>query len=202
MAEQYFTENPTVAHDEHQVNYHLDNINLNLTTDAGVFSKLRVDYGSGVLIKQMLMQNPVEGKILDMGCGYGPIGLFAAKKWHNRIIDMVDVNERAMNLTRKNAQINHVQNITVFASDGYSNVNDNYAMIVTNPPIRAGKKVWSAILRDAPKHLKDNGILLVVIQKKQGEPSARKIMNEQFGNCEILTRDKGYYILKSVKGKA
>ncbi len=79
MAEQYFTENPTVAHDERQIRYNLEGINLNLTTDAGVFSKSRVDYGSGVLIKQMLSQDLVAGKVLDLGCGYGPIGLFAAK---------------------------------------------------------------------------------------------------------------------------
>lgn len=199
MAEQYFTENPTVDHDEHQVNYHLNGINLNLTTDAGVFSKNRVDYGSGVLIEQMLDQDLPGGNILDVGCGYGPIGLFAAKKWPDRQVDMVDVNERAMDLARRNAAANGAGNANIFASDRYQAVTGQYAMIVTNPPIRAGKAIWSSILSEAKEHLLDRGILLVVIQKKQGAPSAKKLMVASFGNCEILTRDKGYYILKSVK---
>ncbi len=199
MAEQYFTENPTVDHDEHQVNYHLNGINLNLTTDAGVFSKNRVDYGSGVLIEQMLDQDLPGGNILDVGCGYGPIGLFAAKKWPDRQVDMVDVNERAMDLARRNAAANGAGNVNIFASDRYQAVTGQYAMIVTNPPIRAGKAIWSSILSEAKEHLLGGGILLVVIQKKQGAPSAKKLMVASFGNCEILTRDKGYYILKSVK---
>ena len=199
MAEQYFTENPTVDHDEHQVNYHLNGINLNLTTDAGVFSKNRVDYGSGVLIEQMLEQDLPGGNILDVGCGYGPIGLFAAKKWPDRQVDMVDVNERAMDLARRNAAANGAGNVNIFASDRYQAVTGQYAMIVTNPPIRAGKAIWSSILTEAKDHLTDGGILLVVIQKKQGAPSAKKLMAASLGNCEILTRDKGYYILKSVK---
>lgn len=199
MAEQYFTENPTVDHDEHQVNYHLGGINLNLTTDAGVFSKNRVDYGSGVLIEQMLDQDLPGGNILDVGCGYGPIGLFAAKKWPDRQVDMVDVNERAMDLARRNAAANGAGNVNIFASDRYQEVPGQYAMIVTNPPIRAGKAIWSSILAEAKEHLLDGGILLVVIQKKQGAPSAKKLMAASLGNCEILTRDKGYYILKSVK---
>lgn len=199
MAEQYFTENPTVDHDEHHVNYHLNGINLNLTTDAGVFSKNRVDYGSGVLIEQMLDQDLPGGNILDVGCGYGPIGLFAAKKWPDRQVDMVDVNERAMDLARRNAAANGAGNVDIFASDRYQEVSGQYAMIVTNPPIRAGKAIWSSILSEAKEHLTDGGILLVVIQKKQGAPSAKKLMAASLGNCEILTRDKGYYILKSVK---
>lgn len=199
MAEQYFTENPTVDHDEHHVNYHLDGINLNLTTDAGVFSKNRVDYGSGVLIEQMLDQDLPGGNILDVGCGYGPIGLFAAKKWPDRQVDMVDINERAMDLARRNAAANGAGNVNIFASDRYQEVSGQYAMIVTNPPIRAGKVIWSSILSEAKEHLTDGGILLVVIQKKQGAPSAKKLMAASLGNCEILTRDKGYYILKSVK---
>ncbi|MGM9905502.1 class I SAM-dependent methyltransferase [Lactobacillus sp.] len=199
MAEQYFTENPTASHDEHHVNYHLNGINLNLTTDAGVFSKNRVDYGSGVLIEQMLDQDLPGGNILDVGCGYGPIGLFAAKKWPDRQVDMVDVNERAMDLARRNAAANGAGNVNIFASDRYQEVAGQYAMIVTNPPIRAGKAIWSSILSEAKDHLLEGGILLVVIQKKQGAPSAKKLMAASFGNCEILTRDKGYYILKSVK---
>lgn len=199
MAEQYFTENPNTKHDLRVIDYHLAGIDLKLTTDAGVFSKNRVDYGSGVLIRNMLEENPVSGNILDVGCGYGPIGLFAAKKWPDRQVDMVDVNERAMDLARKNAEVNGVTNVNIFASSVYENVDQQYAMILTNPPIRAGKNIVSEILEKSYEHLLVGGKLLVVIQKKQGAPSAKKLMETTFGNCEIVERDKGYYILRSVK---
>lgn len=199
MAEQYFTENPNTKHDLRVIDHHLAGIDLKLTTDAGVFSKNRVDYGSGVLIRNMLEENPVSGNILDVGCGYGPIGLFAAKKWPDRQVDMVDVNERAMDLARKNAEVNGVTNVNIFASSVYENVDKQYAMILTNPPIRAGKNIVSEILEKSYEHLLVGGKLLVVIQKKQGAPSAKKLMETTFGNCEIVERDKGYYILRSVK---
>ncbi|KRL91216.1 class I SAM-dependent methyltransferase [Lactobacillus kalixensis] len=200
MANQmYFAENPEAKHDEHVVDYHVNGIDLKFNTDAGVFSKMRVDYGSGVLIKAMQGQVFPKDGILDVGTGYGPIGLFAAKFWPDQIVDMVDVNERGLALAKKNAELNHVDNVNIFSSDIYAQVDKQYGLILTNPPIRAGKKVVSKILSEAKSHLVQNGLILVVIQKKQGEPSARKLLTETFGNCEILTRDKGYYILKAVK---
>lgn len=136
--------------------------------------------------------------ILDVGTGYGPIGLFAAKFWPDQVVDMIDVNERGLDLAKRNAQLNHIDNVNIYASDIYSQVDKRYGLILTNPPIRAGKKVVSTILAEAKNHLVKAGVLLVVIQKKQGEPSARKLMEATFGNCEIVTRDKGYYILKAI----
>lgn len=195
----YFATDPTVKHDEHVIDYHVDNVDLKFTTDAGVFSKMRVDYGSGVLIKAMKNVAFPQDSILDVGTGYGPIGLFAAKFWPDKTVDMVDVNERGLNLAKQNAQVNHIKNVNIYSSDCYARVDNKYGLVLTNPPIRAGKKVVSEIIAGANNHLVDQGVLLVVIQKKQGEPSARKLMLETYGNCEIVTRDKGYYILKSVK---
>lgn len=197
----YFATDPTAKHDERIIDYHVDNINLKFTTDAGVFSKLRIDYGSGVLIKTMKEQSFPNMGILDVGTGYGPIGLFAAKFWPKQEVEMVDVNERALNLAKRNAALNHITNINIHSSDIYEQIDlaKNYGLILTNPPIRAGKKVVDEILTGAKEHLVEGGILLVVIQKKQGAPSARKLMEKTYGNCEILARDKGYYILKSVK---
>lgn len=196
----YFATDPTAKHDEHVVDYHVGDIDLKFTTDAGVFSKMRVDYGSGVLIKAMQEVEFPERNILDVGTGYGPIGLFAAKFWPKQKVEMVDVNERGLALAQKNAAYNQIENVDIHSSDVYSDIHgQSFGLIVTNPPIRAGKKVVSAIIAEAKEHLTDGGVLLIVIQKKQGEPSARKLMQETYGNCEILTRDKGYYILKAVK---
>lgn len=200
MAEQYFTHNPSAAHDERVIDYHLEQIDLKFTTDSGVFSKNRVDYGSGVLIKTMKdVAFPAKG-ILDLGCGYGPIGLFAAKFWPDQTVEMVDVNERSLALAQNNARTNGITNVNIHQSNVYDQLaGKNYGLILTNPPIRAGKQVVSAMLAGANDHLVDGGMILVVIQKKQGEPSARKLLTATFGNCEILARDKGYYILKAVK---
>ena len=197
----YFATDPTAKHDEHVVDYHVDNVDLKFTTDAGVFSKMRVDYGSGVLIKAMKEVAFPADNILDVGTGYGPIGLFAAKFWPDQEVDMVDVNERGLNLARENAKVNNIKNVNIYTSDCYAQVDNDktFALILPNPTIRAGKKVVNEILMGANEHLVSGGVLLVVIQKKQGEPSARKNMLNTYGNCEILTRDKGYYILKSTK---
>ena len=197
----YYAENPTSQHDEHVVDYRVNDIDLKFTTDAGVFSKMRVDYGSGVLIKKMADVNFPSNNILDVGTGYGPLGLFAAKFWPTQTVEMVDVNQRGLDLAKKNAELNHIDNVAIFVSDVYSNIapEKKYGLIVTNPPIRAGKTVVSNILSGAKSHLVGGGVLLVVIQKKQGEPSARKLLTKTFGNCTILKRDKGYYVLQAVK---
>ena len=196
----YFAENPTSQHDEHIIDYQVNGIDLKFTTDAGVFSKLRVDYGSGVLIKKMLDVDFPQNNILDVGTGYGPIGLFAAKFWPKQTVEMIDVNQRGLDLAKKNAELNHIDNVAIFSSDVYSHISSakKYGLILTNPPIRAGKEVVSNILSGAKNHLVTDGVLLVVIQKKQGEPSARKLLTKTFGNCTILKRDKGYYVLQAV----
>lgn len=196
----YYAANPTAKHDEHIIDYQINNIDLKFTTDAGVFSKMRVDYGSGVLIKQMTEVDFPSSNILDVGAGYGPIGLFAAKFWPEQTVDLVDVNERGLNLAAQNAEVNGITNVNIYKSDVYDEVPSErkFGLIVTNPPIRAGKRVVSSILAGAKDHLVEDGVLLVVIQKKQGEPSARKLLKEIFGNCTILIRDKGYYVLQAV----
>ncbi|MFD1123997.1 class I SAM-dependent methyltransferase [Lentilactobacillus raoultii] len=195
----YYSTHPDVESEPITWEYTLLGRNFVFTSDNGVFSKHRVDYGSRVLIANFDYHDLPAGKILDMGTGYGPIGLAIAMVQPKRTVDMVDVNEIALALAVKNAQVNHLDNVHIFASDVYSNITDDYAAIVTNPPVRAGKKVVDAMISGAIDHLKPTGTLTVVLQKKQGAPSTKKLMTRLFGNCEIVKRDKGYYILKSVK---
>ncbi len=110
------------------------------TSDNGVFSKHTVDYGSRILVNHINYSIIPAGKILDLGTGYGPIGIAIAKAFPNRHVDMVDVNELALSLAKKNAADNQVDNVTIFSSDVYQQIDDQYAAIVTNPPVRAGKK--------------------------------------------------------------
>lgn len=193
----YFAVAPDAKHDIHEINYQISNTNLHFLTDAGVFSKMRVDYGSTVLIKAMQTVPFPSQNVLDVGTGYGPIGLFAAKFWPDQTVDMIDVNTRGLELAKQNAEKNAISNVNIYSSDCYDQVVGKFGLILTNPPIRAGKKVVSKIIAEAKNHLVEDGKLLVVIQKKQGEPSARKLMESVYGNCTILTRDKGYYILQA-----
>ncbi|MEB7765395.1 class I SAM-dependent methyltransferase [Staphylococcus pseudoxylosus] len=199
----YYDENPEVESDESLFTYSYDNHNLELVTDAGVFSKGKIDFGSDLLVKTFLKTYPPgpTKNIIDVGCGYGPIGLMIAKVSPHHEVTMVDVNQRALNLSRKNKKRNRIDNVKVKESDGLSQVEDNtYDFVLTNPPIRAGKEVVHRILEDAYVKLKLDGELFVVIQKKQGMPSAKKKMQDTFDNVEVLEKSKGYYILRSVKG--
>ncbi len=197
MTEHYYSSNPSIKSDKKEWSFTLRNEVFHFVVDRGVFSLKEVDFGSRLLIEGF-EEPKVEGKILDVGCGYGPIGLSISKST-DREVDMVDVNERAIELSKENALKNKVDKVSVFMSDMYENVNGTYAAILTNPPIRAGKKVVHTILTEAYDHLVVGGELWVVIQKKQGAPSAIEKLNEVFGSSEVVEKKKGYYLIKSVK---
>ena len=191
----YFDVNPDAAHDIHDLAVVLLGQKMNFYTDAGVFSKKMIDYGSQVLLSSLDFQ---EGEsVLDVGCGYGPIGLSLAKV-QGVTVTMVDVNERALDLAKKNANRNGVE-AQIFSSDVYEAVVVVFDHVISNPPIRAGKKVVHQVITGSFEHLKPGGDLTIVIQKKQGAPSAKAKMEDSFGNCEIVKKDKGYYILRSEK---
>lgn len=191
----YFT-NDEVTSEPEVFTYTYQGRDYTFHSDAGVFSKHFVDYGTRVLLNTIDVKNAKS--LLDVGCGYGPIGLSLKGSNDDLAVEMVDVNLRALDLAKQNAVENNLD-VHIYESDAYQNVCGSYDLIVTNPPIRAGKKVVSQILSGSFEHLNEQGRLVVVIQKKQGAPSAKKLMMETFGNCDILKRDKGYYILQSVK---
>lgn len=196
--EMYFTANPNSEHHFQNFDFELLGNNLHFTTDSGVFSKSTVDFGTRTMLDALDKTTLTDGKVLDLGAGYGPVGIAIAKKYQ-RQVDMVDVNERALALARQNAVNNGVdQLVSVFQSDIYQQVTDKYALILTNPPIRAGKEVVTAMLQEAVQHLVPGGKLIAVLQKKQGAPSAQKNMAAVFGNAEVIAKNKGYYILESI----
>ncbi len=197
MTKMYYAENPDSAHDIHELKVTLLGQSFTFLTDSGVFSKKMVDYGSQVLLNTLDFE---KGKILlDLGCGYGPLGISLAKVQGVKPT-MVDINNRAIDLAKRNAQKNGVE-ADIFQSNIYEKVNGTFDYIISNPPIRAGKQVVHTIISESINYLKVGGNLTIVIQKKQGAPSAKAKMEEVFGNVEILKRDKGYYILRSKKTK-
>ncbi len=198
MSEHYYSNRPTVEHDEREFEFQLRGQTLKFKTDTGVFSRDRIDYGSVVLIEEM--QIGETDHVLDMGCGYGPIGLVAARLASKGRVTMVDVNERAVSLARSNANRNGIQNVEVVQSFLFENLgNRSFDVILTNPPIRAGKQTVHQIFEEAYPHLRESGSLWVVIQKKQGAPSAMSKLEELFPTVVKVTQDKGYWIIKATK---
>lgn len=200
MTNHYYFDQPMNTHNFEQWSFALKGRMFQFVTDSGVFSRKTVDYGSRILIDAFNWEEiPKEGCILDVGCGYGPIGLSIAYASH-RFIEMVDINRRAVELAKVNANQNQIKEVSIHQSNIYEDLDlEVYAAVVSNPPIRAGKKVVHKILTEAYVRLMMGGTLTIVIRKKQGAPSAQKKMQEIFGNAEIITKDKGYYIIKSVK---
>lgn len=194
----YYTNNVDLKSQETRIPFTYRKHQITFVSDFGVFSKERVDYGSRVLLECMDITKE-QNSLLDVGCGYGTLGISLKKEYPWLHVDMIDVNERAVHLANESILCNGVEDIRAYVSHIYDNVTDLFDVIVSNPPIRAGKKVVFEILEKAYEHLNDHGELIIVIQKKQGAPSAKKKMEEVFGNCEILKRDKGYFILKAVK---
>ena len=163
-------------------------------TDNGVFSKDGLDFGSRLLLETIPLEE-VGGKVLDMGCGYGVFGI-TLNKILSCSVDMVDVNLRALHLSEINAKENRCSNVRIFESFTYSNIDSKYTSIVTNPPIRAGKKVVYDIVMNAKDHLEVDGKLFVVIRKEQGAKSLIKDLQENGYNVDILEKKGGFFILK------
>ena len=162
-------------------------------TDNGVFSKDGLDFGSRLLLESIPLEE-VGGKVLDMGCGYGVFGI-VLNKVTSCEVDMVDVNLRAMHLAEINAKENRCIGVNVFESNCYEKVNSKYSCVITNPPIRAGKKVVYDIVMNARDYLEENGHLFLVIRKEQGAKSLIVDL-EKLYTVEVLNKKKGFFILK------
>ncbi len=198
MSDHYYSNKPTAAHDRKTWDAMLRGQTLRFVSDAGVFAKGCVDFGSRTLIEAMDI--PEDAEVLDVGCGYGPIGLTAARLASRGHVMMIDVNSRAVELAKENAAANGVNNVTIAESDLFSAVGERqFDVVLTNPPIRAGKATVHAIFEGAYERLRSGGSLWVVIQKKQGAPSAKEKLESLFAQVEEVTKDKGYRIYKAVK---
>lgn len=195
---QYFENNENLKSKKRIISFELDGNIYSFISDNGVFSKSEIDYGSIALLKQILKQN-ISGNFLDIGCGYGTIGLVLAKNKPESSFTLIDINSRACMLATENMKKMKLENVKVLESDIFENIAENFDCIVTNPPIRAGKKVIYSIFEQSYHHLKQNGSLFLVIRKSHGAESAQKYISSVFNNCTLLKRDKGFYIYQAIK---
>ena len=198
--EHYYSADPTVKSDERKIEYEIAGNKFVFISDNGVFSKNHVDIATSFLMKTIYEE--INGDVLDVGCGYGVIGIMAAKNENVKSVTMLDINHRALELCKRNSEKNKVDSkVKIIESNGFENVKDKYDTIITNPPIRAGKSVIYKMYEDAKNHLKDGGALYLVINKKHGAPSTIMFLNTLFGNCEVLDKKTGFNVIKCVKEK-
>lgn len=198
MADHYYTVNPNSAHDEWQIKATVFGNELSFTTDAGVFSRDGLDKGTEIMLNAL---PTLSGRILDLGCGWGAVGVSLGKKYPDLEILMTDINQRAADLSRRNLAANGVKNAQVVQGDGYENVTGEFDAVITNPPIRAGKAVIYGMFADALKFLKPGGSLFIVIRKQQGAPSAVKYLQTLYGEVETIDRGAGFHVIQAVKGE-
>ena len=194
----YFTNDNNLKSNKKTIDIVFDNKKISLYTDNGVFSKEHFDYGSRLLITNFIKENK-GGRVLDLGCGYGIIGIILSDN-KNLFIDMVDVNKRAIQLSQENLKLNKIENANCFESDIYSNVKDKYDYIITNPPIRAGKEIIRKFLFEASNHLEENGEVWFVMRKDHGVKSMIKELEKKY-LVKIIDKDKGFYIVQLKKTK-
>ncbi len=190
--EHYFTNNNNLKSCLRTIIYKRGEDIMKFTSDLGVFSKDKVDFGSNLLIDTYIEKGRSNIDLLDVGCGYGIIGITLAKYMHTSST-LIDINKRAIHLTSMNIKNNGVDAKT-FESNIYANVTDKYDVIITNPPIRTGKKTVLEFLIGASNHLKKNGELWFVIRKDQGAKSIIKNLEATY-KVEILEKSKGFFII-------
>ncbi|MGE5606560.1 MAG: class I SAM-dependent methyltransferase [Bacteroidota bacterium] len=198
-SEHYYSNKPTSAHNYQEFEARIRDVKLKLITDAGIFSKDRLDPGTKLLIEALPL-DPNLKKVFDLGCGYGPIGLTIAKLLPGSTIYMSDINERAVELGIKNAQLNGITNVVIKPGDGFEAFSDEkFDLIVTNPPIRAGKQIIYGLIDQAYQALNNGGRLVLVIKTKHGAKSMEAKLNSVFKEVTELEKGGGYRVYGSRK---
>lgn len=191
----YFTNDPSLKKEEKTTSAIIRGQKYSFITDNGVFAKKGLDFGTRALLETLPLEK-IQGRVLDFGCGYGPIAIFLKKNCDVQV-DAIDINERSLHLTVENAKLNRVE-IHSFISNQYEKVEGLYDFIVTNPPIRVGKKILYEILFKAKEYLKDKGELWLVIHKDQG---AKSLVHDLTSTYQVEVKDKvkGFFIICCTK---
>ncbi|MBR0219919.1 MAG: class I SAM-dependent methyltransferase [Clostridia bacterium] len=198
MNDHYFSASPTSEHRYAEAEYVYRGETLRFLTDAGVFSRGEVDFGTDVLLRAL--PEEMAGRVLDLGCGWGAVGASVGKKYPACRIVMSDVNERALALAAKNAAANGVQAETA-QSDGLEQVEGPFDYILTNPPIRAGKQVIYRLFAESAQKLSPEGALYIVIRKQQGAESAVKYLKTIFQQVDTVDKSGGFWVIRCREGK-
>ena len=171
---------------------------FNFYTSHSVFSKKRIDPGTKLLIETMIL--PKKGIILDLGCGYGAIGIVAASINRKLKVIMTDINSRSIELVKLNLKKNRVANAHVRKGNLYEPVKDlAFNAILLNPPISAGMELVKTMILEAPEKLTNQGLFQMVVRSKIGANIFPKLFQKSFGNFKVISRAAGYRVLVGKK---
>ena len=192
---QYFDNDNNIKSERKIITFNIFDKDFKCYTDNGVFAKDKFDYGTRLLLESIKF-NKSNAKVLDLGCGYGVVGIVLKTMYPDFIIDMVDINKRSVKLSKDNIKLNKLD-CNVFVSDIYDNIDTKYDYIITNPPIRAGKYFVRRFLFDSYKYLNDDGEIWFVMRKNHGVKSIIDEIDERF-KYEIVDKDKGFYIVRMI----
>jgi 16S rRNA (guanine1207-N2)-methyltransferase len=192
----YFSSNPKTDDKFGLIKAKLCGRNFEFLTSSSVFSKKKIDSGSNLLIESMVL--PKEGKILDIGCGYGAVGIAAAKFNPKLQVTMSDINARAVNLAKKNVALNKVAAQVLYGYLYEPVEGTKFDCILSNPPVSAGMDTVKAIITEAPNVLAPNGSLQMVVLSKIGAKLLPDLFKETFGHFEVLSRESGYRVLMGI----
>ena len=194
---QYFENDNTIISEPRVVTCWVGEHFLQLMTDHGVFSYGEIDDASLKLVKYC---NGLRGNVLDLGCGYGFIGIYLKKKYPEINLYQTDINERAINLCRINCDKNEISS-TIILSDAFSNIDLMFDNIILNPPVHAGKDICYRLIEESYNHLNEEGSLYIVIRKKHGAESYIKFFDENEYDYLLLDKKNGIYVICVTKGK-
>ncbi len=195
----YFTDNRDLPSNRREITYFFQGREYQFITDDGVFSKSEVDYGTHTLLKAAAEEDPLSGRVLDMGCGYGVIGIVLKGMNPDLDVTVSDVNQRALELAKLNSERNHAP-VTAVYSDGLEGLSgEMFSAVLTNPPIRTGKKTVYRMFEEAHAHLADGGRFYAVIRRNQGAESAMNKLAELYGSCDLIDRSRGYWVLRCIR---
>ena len=204
---QYFEKDPETKSKRKTVDYRINGMNFRFLTDTAVFSRDSVDRGTDILLHAVIKDIKKRGpgrdeSLLDLGCGWGVVGIVMKSVFTLFDVTCVDINSRAVALARENSKTNPASPDQILESDILENIPEDklFDTVITNPPVRAGKKTVFAFYEQAFAHLKDGGAIYVVLQRKQGSDSTGKKLIELYGNCETIDIEGGYHVMKSVRG--
>lgn len=190
-------EKPDSQHNRKEFSFRFFDYLFRFYSDASVFSKDHVDLGTITLLEYVKGLKLDNCQCLDLGCGYGVISIILKKIFPTALVTGVDINSRAVNLAIENAIANDV-NVDFKINDGLSNL-DKYDYIITNPPIRAGKKVIYSWFEMATNYLVDNGCLILVMRKEHGLKSALKFCLQYYSYVDIVYKNKGFFVVLAKK---
>ena len=191
----YFENDDSLPKDRKEISFRFLGAVYTFRTMAGVFSKSDLDYGTRVLLETVFSEG-IQGSMLDLGTGFGPVGVLTKLHFPKTRVTMSDVNERACSLAKENA-LRYRADVTVTVSDGFSGIPDIFDVILLNPPIRAGKQVIYRLFEESRQHLSAEGNLWIVIRKDQGAKSALRELERLFAAAEVIRKDRGYWVIRA-----